>query len=349
MPWEPKTALVVDDDASVRDYVSTLLARAGITVELAFDGLEAENKLSAGKYDLLFLDMDMPRLSGMFILELLRRGKTGQPTWTVVMSGATDLAERVGDDWARLGIADVLTKPFGAADVTRVLERVKYRAQGTSRPIVIVGGGAWADALAKSVVEAGGLCKIVSAADALSALPSGPAVLVAGPPLKVTDIIGLCIQIPAERKAVLQVVAAIEEANATVRRDMLTIGARSIALPSGLPWLCDDVVRLAGLTPPPGHATFSGPVIMRAANGVYYGQGIKLAELHVAATFGDGAPAAPPFHLEFEVGGRLVESPCVIAGVESLVDGRMQVAFQLTALTEVDSQRIRRFIFESTS
>ncbi|MCA9283883.1 MAG: response regulator, partial [Phycisphaerales bacterium] len=62
--------LVVDDSATVREVERQLLSRAGYDVDTAIDGVDGWNALSAGRYDLLVSDVDMPRMNG---IELVRR------------------------------------------------------------------------------------------------------------------------------------------------------------------------------------------------------------------------------------------------------------------------------------
>ncbi|MGQ0702468.1 MAG: ATPase, T2SS/T4P/T4SS family [Gemmatimonadales bacterium] len=118
--------LVADDDPQMRRLCRSILERAGYRVSEAADGLEALESVESGQFDLLLLDIDMPRLDGLGVLEELRaRIKTaGVPV--VVLTARTDDTEiRV----LELGAQDFLSKPVQPqslqARVKAVLRRVK--------------------------------------------------------------------------------------------------------------------------------------------------------------------------------------------------------------------------------
>jgi CheY-like chemotaxis protein len=72
-----KTAsiLIVDDDQVTRHLLRKVLTKAGFTVATAKDGVEALKALRAKSYDLLLLDVWMPRMSGLELLAKLRETK----------------------------------------------------------------------------------------------------------------------------------------------------------------------------------------------------------------------------------------------------------------------------------
>ncbi len=67
-----KTALVVDDSATVREVERQLLAQLGFLVETAVDGLDGLHALRAGSFDLVVSDIDMPRMNGIEFVRTLR-------------------------------------------------------------------------------------------------------------------------------------------------------------------------------------------------------------------------------------------------------------------------------------
>src|SRR5262245_19430182 len=67
--------LVVDDDKTTRHVMRSVLAKANYTVGIAKDGVEAIARLKAARYDLMLLDVWMPRLDGLGVLERLKRVK----------------------------------------------------------------------------------------------------------------------------------------------------------------------------------------------------------------------------------------------------------------------------------
>jgi CheY-like chemotaxis protein/anti-sigma regulatory factor (Ser/Thr protein kinase) len=68
--------LVVDDDRATRHVARAALVKAGFTVRVAKDGVEALGRLRAARFDLMLLDVWMPRMDGLGVLERLTRVKT---------------------------------------------------------------------------------------------------------------------------------------------------------------------------------------------------------------------------------------------------------------------------------
>ncbi|HEX2452918.1 MAG TPA: response regulator [Vicinamibacterales bacterium] len=67
--------LVVDDDRTTRHVTRTVLAKAGFKVRVAKDGKEALERLRAARYDLMLLDVWMPRMDGLQVLDRVKRMK----------------------------------------------------------------------------------------------------------------------------------------------------------------------------------------------------------------------------------------------------------------------------------
>ena len=68
--------LVVDDDRTTRHVLSKVLTSAGFTTSVAKDGVEALKTLRSKRFDLLLLDVWMPRMNGIELLAKLRTRKT---------------------------------------------------------------------------------------------------------------------------------------------------------------------------------------------------------------------------------------------------------------------------------
>ena len=85
--------LVVDDSSLVRLYYRSALEKAGFEVEQAINGIEAMERVLSQPFDLVIVDVNMPRMDGLTFLRALRRG-------------APDVATRAGaDDFDRIGNA----------------------------------------------------------------------------------------------------------------------------------------------------------------------------------------------------------------------------------------------------
>ena len=112
--------LVVEDDPSVRGLLQTLLSAEGYDVATASDGLAGLVKASSRRPSLILLDLMMPDLGGIRVLEELRGDPALSDVPVIVVTGKIDavagLKEVLGED-------SVFAKPFGVAELlARVAE-----------------------------------------------------------------------------------------------------------------------------------------------------------------------------------------------------------------------------------
>jgi len=70
---KPKTILVIDDASLARLYYRSILEPAGFRIEEAFNGMEALEKLQSVAADLLIVDVNMPLMDGLTLLDTLRQ------------------------------------------------------------------------------------------------------------------------------------------------------------------------------------------------------------------------------------------------------------------------------------
>ncbi|MEO5887392.1 MAG: response regulator [Anaerolineales bacterium] len=116
--------LVVDDDELNRRLMRILLAREGHQVELASNGLEALNMIKAKRYDIVFMDLQMPVLDGVEASQKIREWENGGVRTFIVALTASYLPER-GEKLFEAGIDNYIPKPFELVHIQRML---KYRA-----------------------------------------------------------------------------------------------------------------------------------------------------------------------------------------------------------------------------
>jgi len=118
------TILVVDDEPAILDAVSYALRRDGFSVETAADGDTAMEQARMGGYDLLVLDVMLPRQSGTDICRALRAERSDVP---IILLTARDAeVDRVLG--LELGADDYVTKPFSMAElVSRVRALLRRR------------------------------------------------------------------------------------------------------------------------------------------------------------------------------------------------------------------------------
>jgi DNA-binding response OmpR family regulator len=109
LPAKPGArVLLVEDDAVLADGMSAALRARGYSVHCVADGIHALDALAAERYDIAILDLGLPRMDGIEILERMRARDNAIPV--LVVTGRHSLADRVGG--LRAGADDYLTKPF---------------------------------------------------------------------------------------------------------------------------------------------------------------------------------------------------------------------------------------------
>ena len=119
--------LIVDDTDELRELMARMVERAGHAVDEAADGVEATVALASRRYDVMLLDLSMPRMDGQDVVRLLHANPDraiGMRTVVVTAWGGENRGTL-----QELGITDLLAKPFRLrqlmdliADVTADLE-----------------------------------------------------------------------------------------------------------------------------------------------------------------------------------------------------------------------------------
>lgn len=117
------TIVIADDEASVRELLKRIVGEAGYQVYLAADGREALELVSTYRPSLVLLDIKMPGMSG---IEVLQQIGMNWPDTCVVMATAV-VETQTAVEAMKLGAYDYLTKPFNRDEVlltiTRALEK----------------------------------------------------------------------------------------------------------------------------------------------------------------------------------------------------------------------------------
>jgi len=114
-----RTVCIVDDDEAIRDSMRLLIESYGMGVREYPSATAYLNDMPASGSACLLLDLHMPGMSGLELLELLRRRRVDTPA--IIITGRSDptLAERI----ERAGVLALLHKPVGDDDLMAFIER----------------------------------------------------------------------------------------------------------------------------------------------------------------------------------------------------------------------------------
>ena len=124
--------LLVEDDEMIAETVLAALRRAGYTVDWAQDGRAAELSLGNGVYDLVLLDLNLPKRDGLDVLKTLRARANALPVLIVTARDA--IADRVkGLD---AGADDYLVKPFDLDELGARMRALIRRHAGRGESLV---------------------------------------------------------------------------------------------------------------------------------------------------------------------------------------------------------------------
>ncbi len=117
-----KRVLIIDDDLYIRDVYEEILKNEGFDVDTAADGVEGERMLLEGGYDLVLLDIMMPKVDGLEVLRRLSIKRPAKPNGPIVV--LTNLAnDPVLAEAQKLGAKTYIIKSDSAPD--EFLKQVK--------------------------------------------------------------------------------------------------------------------------------------------------------------------------------------------------------------------------------
>jgi DNA-binding response OmpR family regulator len=128
--------LVIEDEPRILGFLQVGLEAEGFTVDGAADGVEGYALARGEKYELVILDLRLPRLDGLRVLEELRRCRPDLPV--LVLSARSDLPTKLQS--FRLGANDYLSKPFSFDElVARVRVHLRHSAEEDASTIRVAG------------------------------------------------------------------------------------------------------------------------------------------------------------------------------------------------------------------
>ena len=121
----PLNVLVIDDEEVICNACHLILSERGHTVEFKMDGASGLKALQSNSYDIILLDMMLPDIEGMKILETIKQ-KTPQ-AGVIVITGYSTVGNALKA--MKLGAADYLPKPFSEDELLASIEKVRSNLQ----------------------------------------------------------------------------------------------------------------------------------------------------------------------------------------------------------------------------
>lgn len=127
--------LIIEDSDVLRDSMADGLRRTGYVVETAADGEDGLWRAEARAHDVLILDLGLPKLDGMTLLQRLRA--TGDTAPVLVLTARDGIDDRVAG--LQAGADDYLVKPFAFAELTARIAALLRRSYGASVNTITIG------------------------------------------------------------------------------------------------------------------------------------------------------------------------------------------------------------------
>ena len=112
------TILVIDDERSMREFLSIMLEKEGYKVIAMDNGNDALDFIKKNNYDLIITDIKMPKVSGINILRESMALHTNTPVIMITAFASTDVAVEA----MKLGAYDYITKPFKVDEIKVIIK-----------------------------------------------------------------------------------------------------------------------------------------------------------------------------------------------------------------------------------
>ena len=143
--------LVVEDDRAIASFLVKGLKEAGFAVDHAASGGAALEMASSTTYDLAIIDLMLPGLDGLSLIEELRRRRITVPV--IILSAKRSVDDRVRG--LQAGGDDYLTKPFAFEELLARVQALIRRATGAAEPTRLVVGDLVLDLVSRKVERGG--------------------------------------------------------------------------------------------------------------------------------------------------------------------------------------------------
>jgi two-component system OmpR family response regulator len=143
--------LLVEDDRKIASFVMKGLKQAGFAVDHAIDGEEGLHQALTAPYDAAIIDIMLPKLDGLQLIEELRHQQINTPV--LILSAKRSVDDRVRG--LQKGGDDYLTKPFAFSELLARIRALIRRAHGSVEATSLTMGDLSLDLLGRKVLRAG--------------------------------------------------------------------------------------------------------------------------------------------------------------------------------------------------
>lgn len=143
--------LLIEDDSVIADFITKGMKQAGFAIDHMEDGIMGLHAALDGVYDLAIVDLMLPRLDGLKVIDRVREKKINIPI--IVLSAKRTVDERV--DGLQHGADDYLTKPFSFTELLARVEALLRRSSNTVEPTSVSIRDLTLDLLARTAERAG--------------------------------------------------------------------------------------------------------------------------------------------------------------------------------------------------
>ena len=128
--------LVVDDDQDIAQVVKVTLESKAFEVEVAYDGKQALASAKKRKPDAIVLDLMMPKMSGIQVLNALKADNTTREIPVLMLTAATKYSQKPDTYWKeKVGVDDYVSNPFEPMELlARVENLVKQKKAKSMKP-----------------------------------------------------------------------------------------------------------------------------------------------------------------------------------------------------------------------
>jgi two-component system OmpR family response regulator len=143
--------LIVEDDATIADFIATGMSEAGFAVDVATDGARGLELAAGGSYDVAIVDIMLPHLDGLTVIDRMRARAVRTPV--LILSARRTVDDRVRG--LQAGGDDYLTKPFAFAELLARVQALIRRSTGAAEPTRLTVADLTLDLLTRRAERAG--------------------------------------------------------------------------------------------------------------------------------------------------------------------------------------------------